>query len=381
MKSTWVKRALMVAIVVAIAAGIVPALKYYRYISDHVFTDDAYVDGTAVLIAPRVSGTVLELFVSENWIVKKGDPLLTLDPRDFQVRVDQTRAQLERARQTVDQLFAEVSAGQSGQKLAESQLKQAELDFQRAQSLRESGVVSKEFYDRAATALSIAKANTSLAAQEVARAQASLGSDSQDHSRYDRAIVEQAQAALDEAKLDLSYTHIVAPVSGIITHKSVHVGNRVQVGQPLLSIVPTDSLYITANYKETQLTYVRVGQVADIEADIYPGYQFHGHVDSIGFGTGAAFSLLPPENATGNWVKVVQRVPVKITLDSPPPADKQLRMGLSVETSINISDTRGPLVSSGAQREYEKLKAFGQRHLGRQPELNKPAPGAQPDSN
>ncbi len=363
MKSILVRRALVLAAIIALAVFTVPGLRYYRYVSNHVTTDDAYADGTAVLISPRVSGTVTELFVQENWIVKKGDVLLKLDPRDFQVRVEQAQAQLARTRDTVDQLFLEISAAEAGRRLAHSQLDQAQLDFRRAKELEASGVVSRDYFDQKQTALNIATASTALASREVERARAALGTSSQDHARYQRPIVQQAQAALDTARLELGYTEIPAPVNGIITHKTVHIGNRVQVGQPLLSIVPIDSLYVTANYKETQLTYVRVGQKADIEADIYPGYVFYGHVDSIGFGTGASFSILPPENATGNWVKVVQRVPVKIVIDDQIPADKQLRVGLSVTASIDIRDSRGPLISSALQREYERLKPIRRRPL------------------
>ncbi|HEY2664205.1 MAG TPA: HlyD family secretion protein [Candidatus Binataceae bacterium] len=362
MKSTLGRRAMMVALIVLGALAVIPGVHYYSYVKTHVSTDDAYVDGTAVLIASRVSGTVDQLNVQENWLVKKGDVLLTLDPRDFEVRVDQLRAQVERARETVDQLYSEVSAADAGQKLADSQLAQAQLDFKRAKELQDSGVVSREFFDRAQTSLAMAKANQTLAQREADRARAALGGETQDHARYHHAIVEQATSTLDAAKLDLGYTKIIAPVNGIITHKTVHTGNRVQAGQPLLSIVPIDSLYVTANFKETQLTDVRVGQKADIEADIYPGFTFHGHVDSIGFGTGAAFSLLPPENATGNWVKVVQRVPVKILLNDTPPEDKQLRMGLSVNVAIDISDTSGSLLSSQLQREFDKSRQYQRDH-------------------
>jgi multidrug resistance efflux pump len=152
----------------------------------------------------------------------------------------------------------------------------------------------------------------------------------------------------------------------------------VQPGEPLMALVPTDRLYVTANYKETQLTDVRVGQPADVEADIYPGYIYKAHVDSISVGTGAAFALLPPENATGNWVKVVQRVPVKIVLNQPPPADKPLRMGLSVEVTIDISDTRGALLTSTLQNLYEqhhdKVNLEGAPN-GSQGQLQPAAPG------
>ncbi len=356
MKSV-LRKIIMVVIVIALLVAIVPAFHYYKYFTSHVSTDDAYVDGSIALISTRIPGTVSRLFVMDNWRVKAGDPLLQLDPRDFQVRADQAQAQLGRARQSVDQNFAQLEAAQAGLRLANSQLNQAKIDFRRARELRQEGVVSREYYDQATTAMAVAVADSALADHQVQQARAALGGATEaavDHARYDRPIVDQAEAALEGAKLDLSYTTLRAPLSGIITRKSVHIGNRVQPGEPLMALVPTDRLYITANYKETQLTDVRVGQPADVEADIYPGYIYKAHVDSISVGTGAAFALLPPENATGNWVKVVQRVPVKIVLNQPPPADKPLRMGLSVEVTIDISDTRGELLTSTLQSLYEQ---------------------------
>ncbi|MGZ6227290.1 MAG: HlyD family efflux transporter periplasmic adaptor subunit, partial [Candidatus Binataceae bacterium] len=220
--------------------------------------------------------------------------------------------------------------------------------------LKAQGVVSSEFYDQAATAMRVAMATEGLAEHQLVQAEAALGVNREDHTRYDRPVVEQASAALEAARLNLSYTVIRAPFEGIVTRKSVHVGHRVEVGQPLMALVPIRGLYITANYKETQLTDVRVGQPADVEADIYPGYVYRAHVDSISIGTGSAFALLPPENATGNWVKVVQRIPVKIVLDNPEPMDKPLRMGLSVEVTIDISDTRGPLLTSTLQHQFQE---------------------------
>src|ERR1700719_581978 len=354
MNSQLVRRVLLVVVIIAIAAAALPAYHYYGFIESHVSTDDAYVDGTVALVSARVAGTVTNVYVEDNWTVKEGQLLLTLDPRDFEVKVEQAEAQLERARQSVDELYAGVQAAHSGVSLVQSQLKQAKIDFERAKSLKEQGVVSAQQYDQANTGLRIASADEALAEHQLTQAEAALGSQHDDQSRYDRPIVKQAEAALEAAKLDLSYTRLTAPFAGVVTHKTAHVGNRVQVGEPLLAIVPLGKLYLTANFKETQLTDVRVGQKAEIVADIYPGYTYQGHVDSISMGTGAAFSLLPPENATGNWVKVVQRIPVKIVLDEEPPADKPLRLGLSVETSVDISDTRGPLLTSIVQRHFFK---------------------------
>jgi membrane fusion protein, multidrug efflux system len=355
MKSIWFRRILLAAVAVLVLAAVFPAVKYYRYFNSHVSTDDAYVDGSIGLVSSRISGTVVKVFVEDNWRVKAGDTLLELDPSDYQVQVNGAQAQLERARQTVDQLYAQVQAAHSGLKLAQSQLNQARIDYARAKQLKAQGVVSSEYYDQATTALRVALATEGLANHQLIQAEAALGTNGEDHSHYDRPVVQQADAALQAARLNLSYTVIKAPFDGIVTRKNVHVGHRVEFGQPLMALVPVHGLYITANYKETQLTEVRVGQPAEVEADIYPGYVYHAHVDSISIGTGSAFALLPPENATGNWVKVVQRVPVKIVLDQPEPADKPLRMGLSVEVAIDISDTRGPLLTSTLQHEFGKL--------------------------
>jgi len=348
----------VLAIVVIVLLGtIYPAYHYYLYFESHVTTDDAYVDGSVTLVAARIPGTVTRLLVQDNWQVNAGDPLLTLDSRDYEVRVAQAQAQLARARQAVDELYAQLQAAEAGVNLAGSQLRQAQLDYNRAKALREQNVVSSQFYDQANTALRVAVADQALAEHQLQQARAALGGDILDHARYDRPIVRQAEAALEAARLDMSYTEINAPLNGIITRKSVHVGNRVQTGEPLMAIVPVDRLYVTANFKETQLTDVRVAQPADIRADIYPGYVYRGHVDSISVGTGAAFALLPPENATGNWVKVVQRVPVKVVLNQPPPPDKVLRIGLSVEVTVDISNAKGALLSSTLQRMYQQQRA------------------------
>jgi membrane fusion protein, multidrug efflux system len=383
MTSQLVRRVLLVVVIVAIAVAAVPGFHYYSYLESHVSTDDAYVDGTVALVSSRVAGTVTNVYVEDNWTVKEGQLLLTLDPRDLEVKVDQAQAQLDRAKQSVDELYAGVQAAQSGVALVQSQLKQARIDYERAKSLKEQGVVSAEQYDQADTGLRIAQADEALAQHQLTQAKAALGTNHVDHERYDRPLVKQAEAALEAAKLDLSYTQIRAPFTGIVTHKTAHVGNRVQVGEPLMAVVPTGRLYVTANFKETQLTDVRVGQKAEIVADIYPGYTYKGHVDSISMGTGAAFSLLPPENATGNWVKVVQRVPVKIVIDGQEPADKPLRLGLSVEVAIDLSDKSGPLLSAMVQQHYEQngetLPNESLKEPSLPPQLSQPspAPGSQ----
>ncbi|HTO54321.1 MAG TPA: HlyD family secretion protein [Myxococcota bacterium] len=321
-----------------------------RFAQTHESTDDAYVDGSTATVAPRIAGTVTAVSVGSNWSVEAGQLLLQLDPRDYQVKLDQAQAQLERARQTIDQLHAEYGAAVSSLALSQQRLHQAELDFSRAEQLNSAGVVSRDSYDRMDTALRVARADRDLAEHRVEQARAALGNAPDAANPYDTALVHEAEAAVEAAKLDLAYTEVRAPFAGTVVNKHAEVGDRVQLGQPLMSIVPPSArLYVTANFKETQLGDLRLGQAAEIKADIYPGTVFLAHVDSLSMGTGAAFALLPPENATGNWVKVVQRVPVKLVLDSPPPADKPLRMGLSVEATVDIRDTNGPLLASLSQ--------------------------------
>src|SRR5262249_1144146 len=198
-----------------------------------------------------------------------------------------------------------------------------------------------------------AKKNEVTRAREADQARAALGNASASE-RSEHSLVKQAEAAVREAELNLSYCTLVAPMEGLVSRKSIEVGHRVQPGQALMALVPLQKVYIEANYKETQLTHVRVGQPVEIRADIYPDHLYHGKVESLSGGTGAAFSLLPPENATGNWVKVVQRLPVKITLTEPPPPELPLRVGLSVEASIDISNREGSRLSSLLQQQAQK---------------------------
>src|SRR5581483_8257421 len=217
---------------------------------------------------------------------------------------------------------------------------QAEIDFRRVSDLRARRVVSADEFDRARTVLDVARARLDAAARELERAQATLGPEGV--GPYDRPIVRQAESARDMAALELGYTTIVAPVAGVVSRRAVEAGQRVQPGQPLMALVPFD-LYVVANFKETELTPIRGGQPSSVRVDLYPGVEIRGHVDSIAAGSGAAFSILPSENSSGNWVKVVQRVPVKIVLDDPP-RDRPLRVGLSVRASVDVSDRSGPFL-------------------------------------
>ncbi len=326
------KRKILVFSILAVivAVIIVSSLFYFEYRKTHVSTDDAFVDGRVYLVASKIPGTVKALHVTDNQMVKKGDTLAEIDPADYEVRVLESRANLEAAKNQLIELQASLDAARAGLEVQESLLRKAEVDFKRADSLVTEDLVTKEFFDQKKTALEVARAQLKSSREVVKKTEASLGTQ--------KAIIRQTQSALQGAELNQSYTKIPAPADGYITKRNVEVGNRVQTGQPLVAVVslaPGD-VWITANYKETDLTRVKPGQKVRVRVDTYPGKVLHGRVESIMAGTGAVFSLFPPENATGNYVKVVQRIPVKIVLDESNNPAPILRIGMSVEPTILI---------------------------------------------
>ena len=248
-------------------------------------TDDAFVDGHVVAISPKVSGHIVQVSVVDNQSVKVGDPLFAIDDRDYAVRVDLAKAEV---------------------KAAKAELEQARQDVARYQALQATGDISQQQYDKA-----VLRSHTA------------------------EAQLDGAEARRKQAELNLSYTQVVATEAGQVTRKIVEPGAFVQAGQVLLAIVPPQR-WVTANLKETQLTHIQPGQKVAIEVDAYPGKIIRGHVDSIQQGTGARFSLLPAENATGNYIKVVQRIPVKIVFDEPLDPAEPLALGMSVVPKISL---------------------------------------------
>ena len=372
-KKKWV----LLILLLSLPVGAYYGKQWWEYSSTHVTTDNAYVAATVAQITPRIPGVITEVLVDENWNVKAGQVLARLDPQEYEVRLAQAEAALARTRENVDQLFAAVDVSVEKRRSAHSQIEtaqadvttaqasfhQAELDLQRAKALFAEQIIPAYQFDKAKTQydaalsslhskqkqLEQAQKDEAMRGKEHEQAKAALGGES-NSARYDRALVKEVEAAVREAQLNLSYCTLVAPIDGVISRKSLEVGQRVQSGQPLMAVVPLERVYVEANYKETQLSEVRVGQPVEICSDIYPNVAYRGKVDSLSAGTGAAFSLLPPENATGNWVKVVQRLPVKVVLDQPPPPDHPLRVGLSVEVTIDTTDRSGPLLSSLRQQ-------------------------------
>lgn len=278
------KKTAFMIVAAVVAVGLTAGYFYNSYRKTHVSTDDAFVEGNIHTIAARVSGNVRTVAVVDNQRVKQGDVLVELDPADYRSKAEAARATLE---------------------LQKANLRLAESELKRAKALYEQDVSSAERYDKA------------VSTAEIARAQVKL-----------------AEEQLRQAELNLGYTRIIAPSDGYITKKSVQTGNQVKDSQPLMAVVELNNLYIVANYKETELEGIRPGMDVRITVDAYPGVTFKGQVDSIMAGTGVSFSLFPAENATGNYVKVVQRIPVKIALDPGADKDRLLRVGMSVVPTV-----------------------------------------------
>jgi len=284
----------------------------------HVSTDNAQVDGHIVPVLPKVGGYVVEVRVDENRAVKAGDTLVVLDDRDFRARLAQTEADLAALLATVS---SRTRVGQAEAAVAQAQANasKARADLARMEPLAAQNIVSQQQLDAARAAAAAAEA-------QLAAAQAMLvGAD---------ARVAASRAARDQAALQLSYTRIITPSAGIVSKKAVELGQLVQPGQPLMTVVPLEDVWVTANLKETETADVTPGDSADITVDAYKGMHVRGHVESLSPATGAKFSLLPPDNATGNFTKVVQRIPVRIHLDSPVDPVHPLRPGMSVVATI-----------------------------------------------
>jgi len=325
----------------ALSGGVYFGWDYWTAGRFHVSTDDAYVKADSTSIAPKVSGYIGEVLVGDNQQVKSGQVLAWIDDRDFRVSVDQAKADLEAAKAAIANKQALLTAQKSVIEAAratigvdQANLTFAEQDDKRYSQLASTGSGTIQNAQQAASRIAAARAS-------VARDTASLESVTTQLEVL-KAELAQAQATLAhneallrQAELNLSYTRIVSPADGVVGNRTLRVGQYVQAGTQLMAVVPTAAAYIIANYKETQLTNVRPGQPATIEVDTLPSVTFKGHVDSIAPASGQEFALLPPDNATGNFTKVVQRIPVKITLDPDTPLAEELRPGMSVIPTID----------------------------------------------
>jgi membrane fusion protein (multidrug efflux system) len=336
---------------------------YFFYSMTHESTDDAFIAGHVVSIAPRVGGQVVAVHVLDNETVHSNDLLVEIDPADYATTLEQKKAAAESEEssykaavaayelmsQKVKTAEAEAQSSQADVAAAEATATNAELNFARAQALITNQTISAQEFDQAQANVNKAEADLNSARQTAASDESKVDEAS---AQKDAAWAEagsvlaeskQRGTEIDSAKLDLSYTKIFAPSDGLVTRKQVEVGDYLQTGQQIMSLVPVE-VWVNANFKESQLEKMKKGQPVLVAVDALGGRKFRAHVDSIQAGSGAQFSLLPPENATGNYVKVVQRVPVKIVFDEPLPADHTIGPGLSVTPSVQISAFSIPAV-------------------------------------
>jgi membrane fusion protein (multidrug efflux system) len=309
---------------------------WYLTTGRYVSTDNAYVQAARVAISTDISGRVAEIDVKDNEHVNGGQVLFRLDPRPFRIAVDEAKAQLATVRFQIHALKATFHQKRADVRAAEATSDYQEREFERQKRLLASGTASQQQFDQAKQAYENGRQLLASKQQDVAVALANIGGDP-DLPLEQHPMVQHAQAALDRAELNLSYTEIRAPENGIVTKvEQLQVGDYVTASTPLFSLMSTERLWVEANFKETELTHMRPGQQATVEVDTYPDAVFSAKVESLSPGTGLTFSLLPAENATGNWVKVVQRLPVRLSLDRLD-QDAPLRAGLSATVEV---DTR-----------------------------------------
>lgn len=340
------RRFVLPVIAVLAVLAVLWGVRKWNYGRSHESTDNAQVDGHLVPVLAKVGGYVTAVRVGENDRVKEGAELVHLDDAEYKVRLAQAEADLAAAtsvagsRGVTGQAEAQIRSASSQREVVDAQIAAAEAqrvkavqDLARFRELVDKQIVSRQQLDAAQAAADAAIANVNAVRRQASAAGAGIAN-AEAGARLAQARLDAAEAARDNAALQLSYTSVTAPLSGIVSRKQVEVGQLVQPGQPLLTIVADTGVWVTANYKETQLADVRVGSPVEIDVDAYPGCKAEGKVESIGAATGAKFALLPPDNATGNFTKVVQRIPVRIDVARGCGADQPLRPGMSVEAHV-----------------------------------------------
>jgi len=357
-RKTWLTRLAIAVAVVAVLVG----LWYLLVGRNHVSTDNAYVNAEVAQVTPLISAQAIEVNVSDTQAVKQGDILVKLDPANARIAIAQAEADLAEARRRfrqtsatssalsaqVDARRADIASAQASLATAQADFEKARIDLERREKLAPGGAVSGDELTTARKAYAAAKASLDVARAGVVQAQSTRSAATGQLEANDALVrgstietdpaVMAAKAKLESARLDLDRTVIRAPIDGVIVRRQVQVGQRVAQGTPIMTIVPLAKVYVDANFKERQLRNVKVGMPAEVTADIYGGsVVYHGRVAGFSGGTGSSFALIPAQNATGNWIKVVQRLPVRIALDPKELAEHPLRVGLSMEVDIDIS--------------------------------------------
>jgi len=337
--NTWMGRHRRLMLTLGPAVVIVGGIIFYLLGGRYASTDDAYIQAARVQISCNVSGRVLEVDVHDNQSVHAGEVLFRIDPRPFQIAIQDSEAQLAGAKLRVQALEAAYRQRQADERAARNTIAYRQDDFNRKKKLAADGITSQAQLDQAAHELDVARQGLIAATQQTASALAELGGDTSAPIESHPAVRE-AQAALDRAKLNYSYTTVRAPLDGIVTKvEQLQVGDYINAVVPLFALVSQQDMWVEANFKETDLSYMRPGQRATFTVDAFPGVKFTGRVQSTSPGTGASFSLLPPENSSGNWVKVVQRLPVRLSIDRSR-TDVPLAAGMSVVVEVDTEHHR-----------------------------------------
>ena len=344
-KSRQRKKRMSIAIGIFLLIGLLWALYWFFIARYHEETENAYVAGSMVVVNAQTAGTVEAILAEENQVVKAGDVLVKLSPTDAQVALAQASAQLANATRQIQNVFNTVSVTRAQMVQANSAVKIAQDAVNRRAALVKTGAVSREEYDQAVNAL-----NQALAAQKTTMEQnKSAGAQVAGTTTQNHPAIEAAKAAFRSAYINNKRLAVLAPTDGVIAKRNVQVGQQISQGVPLMSIVAANQLWVEANFKETQLANLRVGQPVELTSDVFgSGVKFKGTVQGIGIGTGSAFSVLPAQNATGNWIKIVQRIPVRIQLDAEELKAHPLRVGMSMIANVNTHQRDGAVLGTVA---------------------------------
>ncbi|CAE6816119.1 EmrA/EmrK family multidrug efflux transporter periplasmic adaptor subunit [Paraburkholderia haematera] len=344
------KRMMTLLVIVILIAAVAYGLYYFLDARFHEDTDDAYVNGNVVQITPQVTGTVVAVNADDTQTVKTGDPLVVLDPADARVALQQAEANLAQTVRQVRGLFADDNQYQAQVAQRQADLSRAQDDLKRRMTVAQTGAVSAEEISHARDAVKSAQAAVDAAQQQLASNRALTANT----TIANHPNVQAAAAKVRDAYLANARNNLPAPVTGYVAKRSVQVGQRVSPGTPLMAIVPLGGVWVDANFKEVQLKHMRIGQPVELTADVYgSSVVYHGKVVGFSAGTGSAFSLLPAQNATGNWIKVVQRLPVRIALDPQELEKHPLRIGLSMQADVNIKDGNGGELGQAPNTVYQ----------------------------
>ena len=340
---------LRLLLVVIVLAAIAWTAWYFIVGRWYESTDDAYINGNIVQITPRIAGTVISITADDGDMVQQGEVLVKLDRSDADVGLQRAAANLANTVRRVRGLYSTVTGAQSQVAVEKVALEKAQADYNRRRDLAKTGAISAEELAHARDALTAAQSALATSQQQL-QTNKVLVDDTVVASHPD---VKAAAAQYRSAYLDDARTVMVAPVTGYVAKRTVQVGQRVQPGAALMAVVPLHQVWVDANFKETQLTHMRIGQPVELTSDVYgSSVKYSGKVESLGVGTGSAFSLLPAQNATGNWIKIVQRIPVRVVFTDPSQLDKNpLRIGMSMTTDVNLHDQSGSALAQSARTE------------------------------